>query len=760
MGNLTSTLQSREIWRRLRAQFLRIVAIAAAIGLPFMSTASAAEPKRVLIVNSFGTTAPPFSFQSTVFKSELVAKMGEPVDLDEVSLDMARYDADMQQAIVDYLEKRQSKWRTDLVVAIGAPATSFVANHRDQLFGETPILYAAADRRLLPPGALERNAAYVGQLLDIPGVFEDMLQVAPATKNIEIVVGATPLERLWQEAFKKATQPLAGRIKFTYYSDLSFDQMLKRVATLPPNSYILFLLLLRDAQGVTVNADEAMQRLHQVARAPINSLFSHQLGTGIVGGRLLQSDRLGKVAADVAVRILHGEPASSFPPTVIERLSPHYDWRELQRWKIDEKLLPPGSTVLYRAPSLWEEHRALIIGGISICVVEGLLIAGLVVNLIRRRRAERSLTESEERIALAAEAAHLGVWEFDPLSKQLWVSDKARELFHFAPGEPITYADFQQRVHPDDRSARDAATEQAIATQGSYKAEYRMILPDGTVRWISGKGHCVPNENGKSCRLLGVSMDVTERKLAEEEAGRHREELSRLSRIALLGEMTASIAHELNQPLTAIINNASAGQCSIDQGDIKLDTLREILVDIAADGHRAHDVIANIRNTIKKGATVRESVDLNFIVTNVAHMFQPDMAAHSCELETSLAKDLPTVEANPVQIHEVLINLVSNALDAMRDAPPARRKVQIATKRNGDGLIEVAVLDYGAGIPDEVRGRLFDQFFTTKEKGLGMGLAIVRSIIEAHGGTIEAENLKEGGARFNFILPISQETAK
>jgi hypothetical protein len=160
-----------------------------------------------------------------------------------------------------------------------------------------------------------------------------MLRVAPATKNIAVVVGATPLEHVWQEAFQKAAEPLANRINFTYYSDLSFDQMLQRVAKLPPNSYIFVLLLLRDAAGVSHNADEALQRLHQVANAPINSIFDHQPGLGIAGGRLYQSERVGREAAEVAVRILHGEPASSFPPRLIERLPPRYDWRELQRWK-------------------------------------------------------------------------------------------------------------------------------------------------------------------------------------------------------------------------------------------------------------------------------------------------------------------------------------------------------------------------------------------------------------------------------------------
>src|SRR6476660_1722437 len=292
-----------------RAQFFLVVAVVLAI--PFLGTgnAAAAEPKRVLLIHSFSSAAPPFTVESMAFETELVDKMGERVDLDEVSLDMARYaDSDMQEAIVDYLQKRQRKWEPDLVVQIGAPAAIFVAKYRDRLFPETPVVYASADRRLLPVGALEKNAAYVGQVYEIPGLLEDMLQIAPATKNIVVVVGATPLEHIWREVFQEAAEPLANRIDFTDYSDLSFDQMLQGVAKLPPNSFIFVLLLLRDASGVTHNADEALQRLHQVANAPINGIFDHQLGLGIVGGRLYQSERVGKEAADIAVRILRGEP--------------------------------------------------------------------------------------------------------------------------------------------------------------------------------------------------------------------------------------------------------------------------------------------------------------------------------------------------------------------------------------------------------------------------------------------------------------------
>ena len=629
-------LQLCDIRKAPRAPFFLIVAVWA-IQLLFTSSLFAAEPKRVLLVHSFGSAAPPFTVESTAFETELVRKMGDRVDLDEVSLDMARYaDRDLQEAIVDYLQKRQAKWQPDLVVPIGAPASIFVATYRNRLFPETPILYTSADRRLLPPGALEKNAAYIGQVYEIPGMLEDMLQIAPATKNIAVVVGATPLEHVWQEAFQKAAEPLANRIKFTYYSDLSFDQMLQRAAKLPLNSYIFVLLLLRDASGVTHNADEALQRLHQVANAPINSIFNHQLGLGIVGGRLYQSDRVGKVAANVAIRILHGEPASSFPPTLIDRLPPRYDWRELRRWKINEDSLPAGSTILFREPTLWDRHRAWIIAGVSIFLLQTLLITGLVANLVKRHRAERSLRK------------------------------------------------------------------------------------------------------------------------AEEEARHHREQINLLSRVSLLGEMTASLAHELNQPLSAIITNANAGMRSIDRGKEDPGTLREILVDVEADGRRAHDIIRNVRNTIKKSDPTRHRINLNELVTKVVHIVRPDAVAYSCEVETSLAKDLPPIEVDPVQIQQVLVNLVNNGLDAMRQTPPGRRKVEISTAGNGENEVRLSVRDHGTGIRAEVHEHLFDQFFTTKEQGLGMGLAIVRSIVESHGGRIVAENVADGGARFHFTLPVTK----
>ena len=493
-----------------RAQFFLVVAVVLAI--PFFGTgnASAAEPKRVLLIHSFSSAAPPFTVESMAFETELVDKMGERVDLDEVSLDMARYaDSDMQEAIVDYLQKRQAKWKPDLVVPFGAPASIFVANYRDRLFPEIPILYASADRRLLPSGALEKNAAYIGQIYDIPGLLEDMLRIAPATKNIAVVVGATPLEHIWQEVFQKAAEPLANRINFTYYSDLPFDQMLQRVAKLPTNSYVFVLLLLRDASGVTHNADEALQRLHQVANAPINSIFDHQLGLGIVGGRLYQSERVGREAAEVAVRILHGEPASSFPPRLIERLPPRYDWRELQRWKINEKLLPPGSTILFREPTVWDRYRAWIIAGLSLFTLQALLITGLLVNLIRRRRAESSLEESEKRFQTMADAAPILIWASgeDKLCTYLnkaWLEFTGRSMEQ-DPGNG-----WSEAFHPDDVEKALQTYSNAFDAREPFLMQYRLKRYDGEYRRVTDQGVPRYGPRGNFRGYVGACVDITE----------------------------------------------------------------------------------------------------------------------------------------------------------------------------------------------------------------------------------------------------------
>lgn len=287
-------------------------------------SARAAAPKRVLILHSFGNVAPPFTTHSIAFETELTAKMGEPIDLDEVSLDVARYASlDMEEALVGFMRARQVKWQPDLVVPIGSPAGVFVAQYRNRLFpASTPIVYAGMDKRRLPPGALDENAAFVGESFDLPQWVEDILQIAPVTKNIAVLIGDSPLERLWTEVLKREFEPFANRVSFTWLNELSLDDILQRTSNLPPHSFILYVLMMRDGGGVTHDGDQVLRQIHAVANAPINGIYQHQLGLGIAGGRLYQAEAEGVEAARIAMRILRGEPASHFAPMIVGPLPP------------------------------------------------------------------------------------------------------------------------------------------------------------------------------------------------------------------------------------------------------------------------------------------------------------------------------------------------------------------------------------------------------------------------------------------------------
>ena len=344
-----------------------ICALCVVVCLIVTGDAHAAEDgpaKRVLMVHSFGSTAPPFTTHSTAFETTLTQEMGKRIDLDQVSLDMARYaQPDMEEPFVEFLLKRLAKWQPDLVVPVGSPAGRFVAKYRDRLFPQTPVIYTGMDLRTLPPAAFQ-NATFVGESFNLAGLVEDILQLAPDTTNIAVVLGASPLERYWTVEFRRAFEPFTNRVSFTWLNDLTFDQMLERVAKLPPRSFILIALLLRDASGVTHNQDDALQRLHAVANAPINGMYQHQLGLGIVGGRLYHAEVQGAESARIAIRILHGEPAVSFPPMIVPAQGPRYDWRELQRWNISADRLPPGSEISFRQPTVWERYRWWIVGAL------------------------------------------------------------------------------------------------------------------------------------------------------------------------------------------------------------------------------------------------------------------------------------------------------------------------------------------------------------------------------------------------------------
>ncbi|MGB8073402.1 MAG: MASE1 domain-containing protein [Pseudolabrys sp.] len=380
------------------------------------------------------------------------------------------------------------------------------------------------------------------------------------------------------------------------------------------------------------------------------------------------------------------------------------------------------------------------------------LVRGVSRDVTKRKIAEEELRESEERFRTVANAAPVMIWMSGPDKLCTFFNKGWLDFTGRSPEQELGNG-WAEGVHREDIDRCHDVYQNSFNARESFTMEYRLRRSDGEYRWLLDSGTPRFASDGAFLGYIGSCIDITERKAAEVEARQLREQVELLGRVSLLGEMTASLAHELDQPLAAILSNATAAMQYLEQGKLAPEQLQEILTDVVGDGRRAHDIMHNVRSAIKKGSAIRGRINLNDVVKAVTHMVHLDAAAHFCKVEMSLARNLPAIEGDPSQIQQVLINLVRNAFDAMRDTPPSGRKVEIATTYNGDGTICVAVRDYGSGIPEPTLERLFEQFFTTKEEGLGMGLAIVRSIVEAHGGSIAAENADGGGARFHFRLP-------
>ncbi|PYJ07989.1 MAG: hypothetical protein DMF06_14060, partial [Verrucomicrobia bacterium] len=378
-------------------------------------------------------------------------------------------------------------------------------------------------------------------------------------------------------------------------------------------------------------------------------------------------------------------------------------------------------------------------------------IAGIAIE---RQRVQEMLREREARISLAAESADLAFWVIYPERNTAWMSDKGRTMYGFDANLPLTRELICGRVHVDERAAVHAAFDQACASHGPFESSHRLVLPYGKTRWVIARGRCLTDEQGNLLDLIGVTIDVSAQKQADLQLQIQREEMSHLNRVALMGVMTPSVAHELNQPLTAIANNASAARRFLERGNIDPELLQQLLQDMVADSQRAGEVIRGIRALVQKDKSIARSVlNLNAIIADTLRLVSTDILLRESVVTTEMDHNLPQVEAAPVQIQQVLLNLIMNALDSVETLPPAERRIIVSTRSLEGEKIEVSVRDFGPGLPKDRPEKVFDHFFSTKQTGMGMGLTIVRSIIETHGGTITAENAPEGGARFVFRLP-------
>jgi signal transduction histidine kinase len=591
-----------------------------------MLNAAAAEPRRVVVLHSYGQNFRPWSEYAKALRQELDRQSPWPLDIQDFSLITARtQDENAEVQFAAYLGALFSRQGPDVLVALGAPAAAFVQRHRSELFPATPMVLTAVDERRVQQTALTENDTVVAVRLSIPLLFGNILRLLPKTKTVAVVIGNSPNERFWVEEIKRELEPLKDRIKLLFDNDLSFEEILKQAGSLPPNSAIWWNQPQVDAVGAVHEGEQALKALYSVANAPIFSYDDAFFGGEIVGGPMTSVSDGARTTSEVVVRLLEGEKPANIKTPPLEYGPAKFDWRQLKRWGISESRLPPNSEIYFREPSPWRTYRWLIAIVSAVILLQAALISRFLYEQRRRRYAEM----------------------------------ESRELMS---------------------------------------------------------------------------------------------ELARVNRFSMAGELTATISHEINQPLGAIHVNVETMAMMLESPAPDVDEIRQIAADIQRDEERASEVIRRLRSMLKKAPFEPTDIDFNDVVRETIEFLSALAVARHVDMRGYISPMSLPISGDRIQLQQVILNLIVNAMDAMSNMAGAEPKITISTARIDD-LADVSISDTGPGIPPDKLKDVFEPFFTTKANGMGMGLSIARTIVEAHGGRMWAENRTAGGATFYIRLP-------
>ena len=1123
---------------------IRLTALALAFGpilllsaVPLVTQAQTIPAKRVLLISTGSRFGPGFMIVDQQVLNAVRTIPSPPIETYAENLDIFRFPAERSQRIfTDYLSEKYAEHPPDVVILVFVGDVGIHARILEDLFPRTPIILAGLTEEALRPDQFGSRVSGLAQRADPGATLELMLRLQPRLHRVVVVGGTASVDRQLLERVRKAAQPFKGRIDIEFWDNRTMAELRQSIGALPRDTAVLFTRLFRDAAGQPFVSSEVGQWIARSANAPVYVLSDAVLGTGAVGGSVASIEAFGKRAGELARSILTGTAPVSAPFEIRTETVPMFDWRALKRWHISESLLPPHSVVRFRSESMWERYRWQAFGALIVIVLQSAMIVGLILQRRHLRDTQAALQENRQLMELATSAGDLGLWSRDLTGQDVWVNAPLRALFGFGPDEALRFEDLIARVHPDDRARMASEAERAQAADRPIEIEYRAVLPDGTERWMLAKGRTMVDVQGRESRRMGVVLDITERKRAEEklresedsfrrlvesttaviwqadfdswlftyvgpqavdllgyplerwyekhfwishihpadrelavntcltmsrraqdfdfdyrmikasgevvwvhdivncqhqdgkprqlsglmlditkrkaaeqalresedrfrsmadaapvmiwmsgtdklctffnngwlaftgrtleqelgngwakcvhkedfhrclalygnafdarqeftmeyrlrrfdgeyrfvlhrgvprfepdgtflgyigtcidvtelkgaeksreeqraflrqvidinpnfifakdrdgrftlanqavadaygvrvedligrtdadfnanddevaffrkmdldvmitlkerfiqeermtdaegrvrwlqtvkrpiigsdgsanqmlgtstdithrrkterELQKQRAELAHVSRVSTMGELAASIAHELNQPLTAILSNAQAAMRFITSKRANLEEIRDILGDIVKANSRAAEVIRRMRALVKKEhAADFATLDLASLIGDVIELVRSDAVSHSIRISLELESSLPPIRGDRVQLQQVVLNILLNAFDAMKACPVGERDIKLRATLQDSKTIRVSVSDCGTGVPDSELEKIFEAFYTTKPEGLGMGLSICRSIVEAHGGRLWAENNAGHGATFHVTLPV------
>lgn len=724
---------------------LRHIFIGLVLLLPQLQLAWAGTPKEarhVLILHSEEKAHPAHGLTDQGMRSVFGSNPRFDIHLYDEYLDVSRFPGPANARVMaDYLHRKYAGMNIDAIITVYPAAVDFLLRQAPFLFPDTPVVanevtQAYAENLKRSPQARHITGTIVGE--NAFGLLDSILRIRPGTRQVALVSGAAANDFYGTQVFIRSLEKYQNKLQLIDLAQLSMEETLARVTALPEDTVVLYESISRDGKDQTFVPRQALAAVSQVSSAPVFGLYESYLGYGIVGGRLVSWERQGKEAAQMVIRILSGELPGLIPFGGEEAYVDAYDWRELKRWNIPESALPPGSEIRYRVPSIWEEHKNEIIGGMALITFQAALIFGLLVNMRRRRLAEKSLAESETRLSLSAESADAGMWSMEANDSQVWATDKARELFGLPKHATLHLDDFLRRVHPEDRERLNGAIRQAMQSRKDATEEYRIQSADGSLRWLASHGRTQPAGPGQPMRLMGVTVDITDRKQGEELLRQNQQDLSRLAGRIIsaqeeeLRRLSREIHDDLTQRLAALALDAALIEKQLDSSQFQtvkdLKGLRDNLSEVAEE---VHNLSRRLHPSILDDLGLVQAV-------------QAESAAFINKTGIDLSITInDSLDSIPRELALCLYRVIQEGLQNI--AKHSRAKAAFITLHGLSGGIRLLIEDNGIGFePEEVR------------KKAGIGLSSMRERVRLLNGEINFKSQPGNGTQIEVFIPIGE----